>query len=222
MLLRKLSSHFDSYNYCHKIIKVSFGKHNVGRCILSQSKGLSPKNFPGGFAPRPLHSSTSHIICPRNAAAKYSLNSPNCALLVSVSSKGPASTSCPGARPGSRRPWLNPFKPMSKFHSWEVSIMPLSALIAQPWGGTRPDLEGDVPSRFQKHTRSLYQNRENRYPSRWHVPVPKICIVTPPPGSTTLHGTNMLKTIKRRKEFYREIDHVADFRPFKFGRQTDV
>ena len=30
--------------------------------------------------------------------------------------------------------------------------------------------------------RSLYQNRENRYPSRWHVPVAKICIV-PPRGS---------------------------------------
>ena len=28
--------------------------------------------------------------------------------------------------------------------------------------------------------RSLYQNRENRHPSRWHVPVPKICIVAPP------------------------------------------
>ena len=28
--------------------------------------------------------------------------------------------------------------------------------------------------------RSLYQNRENRYRSRRHVPVPKICIVAPP------------------------------------------
>ena len=96
MLLRKLSSHFDSYNYCHKIIKVSFGKHNVGRCILSQSKGFGPKNFPGGAA--------THIICSRHAAAKYSRNSPNRALQVSVSSKGPSSTSCPGARSRSWRP----------------------------------------------------------------------------------------------------------------------
>ena len=129
MLLRKLSSHFDSYNYCHKIIKVSFGKHNVGRCILSQSKGLSSKNFPGAFTPRPLQPSAHHIIFPRHAAhpgyqtlpkkkclsweslvprvhaaAKCSRNSPNRALQVSASSKGPASTSCPGAQPRSRRP----------------------------------------------------------------------------------------------------------------------
>ena len=107
MLLRKLSSHFDSYNYCHKIIKVSFGKHNVGRCILSHSKGFGPKNFPGGLAPRSLQSSAPHIICVRHAAAKYSRNSPNRALQVSVSSKGPGSTSCPGARPRSRRPCLS-------------------------------------------------------------------------------------------------------------------
>ena len=62
MLLLKLSSHFDSYNYCHKIIKVSFGKHNVGRCILSQSKGLGPKNFPRGFAPRPLQPSAPQFV----------------------------------------------------------------------------------------------------------------------------------------------------------------
>ena len=111
MLLRGLSSHFDSYNYCHKIIKVSFGKYDVGRCILSQSKGLGPKNFPGGFAPRPLHLSAPHIICPHHAAEKYSRNSSNCALLVSVSSKGPASTSCPGARPRSRRPCTGQMSP---------------------------------------------------------------------------------------------------------------
>ena len=120
MLLRKLSSQFDSYNHCHEVIKVSFGKHNVGRCILSQSKELGPKNVPGGFAPRPLQRSAPHMnqtlpkkeflswesLVPRvHAAAKYSRNSPNRALQVSVSSKGPASSSCPGARPRSRRPW---------------------------------------------------------------------------------------------------------------------
>ena len=107
MLLRKLSSQFDSYNYCHKIIKVSFGKHNVGRCILSQNKGLGPKNFPGASPPDPFHLLRPKLFFPRHAAAKYSRNSPNRALQVSVSSKGPASTSCPGARPRSRRPWLS-------------------------------------------------------------------------------------------------------------------
>ena len=42
-----------------------------------------------------------------HAATQYSRNSPNCALLVSMSSKGPASTSCSGARPRSRRPCWN-------------------------------------------------------------------------------------------------------------------
>ena len=93
----------------------------------------------------------------------------------------------------------------------------MGQLSLYPGGGGVLDqiLDGDVPSRFQKHTRSLYQffqnsyptlyqffknvyptpyqlrncenwyhslyqNREIRYPSRWHVPVPKICIVPPP------------------------------------------
>ena len=45
--------------------------------------------------------------------------------------------------------------------------------------------ENRYRSLYQNHEnryRSLYQNREKRYSSRWHVPVPKICIVPPPPG----------------------------------------
>ena len=40
--------------------------------------------------------------------------------------------------------------------------------------------------------RSLYQDRENWYPSRWHVPVPKICILPPPPP----WGTALKTTVK--------------------------
>ena len=43
--------------------------------------------------------------------------------------------------------------------------------------------------------RSLYQNREIRYPSRWHVPVPKICIVPLPGGIRYTQKTTVaLKT----------------------------
>ena len=61
---------------------------------------------------------------------------------------------------------------------------------------------------YENRYRFLYQNRENRYPSRWHVPVPKICIVPPPPPpGRSVFIEASFKSIEFLKQYTRDQYH---------------
>ena len=52
---------------------IANGEHDIRRCVLRQSRGRGPKNFPGGLGPQtPFLFCLPHFIYPRHAAALHS------------------------------------------------------------------------------------------------------------------------------------------------------